>query len=57
MVDMVVHRHDLRSTLARLCRLLTKSPAPETASRPATQVANQAQIAPSADVAPAAPHA
>ncbi|NEW89284.1 MULTISPECIES: acetyl-CoA carboxylase, carboxyltransferase subunit beta [Rhodopseudomonas] len=27
MVDMVVHRHDLRSTLARLCRLLTKSPA------------------------------
>jgi len=27
MVDMVVHRHQLRSTLARLCRLLTKSPA------------------------------
>ncbi|ACE98636.1 acetyl-CoA carboxylase, carboxyltransferase subunit beta [Rhodopseudomonas palustris] len=27
MVDMVVHRHDLRPTLARLCRLLTKSPA------------------------------
>ena len=27
MVDIVVHRHDLRSTLARLCRLLTKSPA------------------------------
>ncbi len=27
MVDMVVHRHDLRATLARLCRLLTKSPA------------------------------
>jgi acetyl-CoA carboxylase carboxyl transferase subunit beta len=26
MVDMVVHRHDLRPTLARLCRLLTKSP-------------------------------
>jgi acetyl-CoA carboxylase carboxyl transferase subunit beta len=25
MVDMVVHRHHLRSTLARLCRLLTKS--------------------------------
>jgi acetyl-CoA carboxylase carboxyl transferase subunit beta len=26
MVDMVVHRHHLRPTLARLCRLLTKSP-------------------------------
>jgi acetyl-CoA carboxylase carboxyl transferase subunit beta len=31
MVDMVVHRHDLRATLARLCRLLTKAPAHETA--------------------------
>jgi acetyl-CoA carboxylase carboxyl transferase subunit beta len=29
MVDMVVHRHELRSTLARLCRLLTKSPLPK----------------------------
>ena len=27
MVDMVVHRHELRSTIADLCRLLTKSPA------------------------------
>jgi len=26
MIDMVVHRHQLRSTLARLCRLLTKAP-------------------------------
>jgi len=26
MVDMVVHRHDMRSTLARLCRLLMKTP-------------------------------
>ncbi len=25
MVDMVVHRHDMRPTLARLCRLLTKT--------------------------------
>src|SRR4051794_8485073 len=25
MVDMVVHRHELRNTLARLCRLLTKA--------------------------------
>jgi acetyl-CoA carboxylase carboxyl transferase subunit beta len=28
MVDMVVHRHKLRSTLADLCRLLTKTPPP-----------------------------
>ncbi len=27
MVDMVVHRHELRATLANLCRLLTKTPA------------------------------
>jgi acetyl-CoA carboxylase carboxyl transferase subunit beta len=27
MVDMVVHRHDMRSTLARLCALLTRAPA------------------------------
>jgi acetyl-CoA carboxylase carboxyl transferase subunit beta len=26
MVDMVVHRHQMRSTLAELCRLLTKTP-------------------------------
>jgi acetyl-CoA carboxylase carboxyl transferase subunit beta len=25
MVDVVVHRHDMRPTLARLCRLLTKT--------------------------------
>jgi len=31
MVDMVVHRHELRATLANLCRLLTKSPALEAA--------------------------
>jgi acetyl-CoA carboxylase carboxyl transferase subunit beta len=29
MVDMVVHRHELRATLANLCRLLTKVPAKE----------------------------
>jgi acetyl-CoA carboxylase carboxyl transferase subunit beta len=28
MVDMVVHRHKLRATLAKLCRLLTKQSAP-----------------------------
>jgi acetyl-CoA carboxylase carboxyl transferase subunit beta len=27
MVDMVIHRHDLRATLSNLCRLLTKAPA------------------------------
>ena len=44
MVDMVVHRHDLRPTLARLCRLLTKSPAAETAAKPATPVVEPAPI-------------
>jgi acetyl-CoA carboxylase carboxyl transferase subunit beta len=29
MVDMVVHRHELRATIAKLCRLLTKAPAAE----------------------------
>ena len=29
MVDMVVHRHKLRATLAELCRLLTKTPSPD----------------------------
>jgi acetyl-CoA carboxylase carboxyl transferase subunit beta len=27
MVDMVVHRHKLRETLANLCRVLTRAPA------------------------------
>jgi acetyl-CoA carboxylase carboxyl transferase subunit beta len=27
MVDLVVHRHQLRGTLANLCRLLTRAPA------------------------------
>ena len=36
MVDMVVHRHELRPTLANLCRVLTKaSPAPPLAGVPA----------------------
>jgi len=26
MVDMVVHRHELRATLSRLCHILTKTP-------------------------------
>ena len=33
MVDMVVHRHKLRATLAELCRLLTKAPATTVRSR------------------------
>jgi len=32
MVDMVVHRHELRATLANLCRLLTKAPVPASPS-------------------------
>lgn len=32
MVDMVVPRRDLRATLAKLCRVLTKAPAPEPAA-------------------------
>jgi len=36
MVDMVVHRHQLRAILARLCRVLTKAPpAPPTPALPA----------------------
>src|SRR5947209_12621526 len=57
MVDMVVHRHDLRPTLARLCRLLTKSPPLATSSKSAPRVATSAEIAPGADAAAAAPHA
>ena len=35
MVDMVVHRHQLRAILANLCRILTKAPAaPPAASLP-----------------------
>ena len=34
MVDMVVHRHQLRSTLAELCRLLTKTAPNTTATLP-----------------------
>jgi acetyl-CoA carboxylase carboxyl transferase subunit beta len=36
MIDLVVHRHQLRATLARLCRVLTKAPsAPVTPALPA----------------------
>jgi acetyl-CoA carboxylase carboxyl transferase subunit beta len=33
MVDMVVHRHDMRATLARLCGLLTRAPARSAAAQ------------------------
>ena len=39
MVDMVVHRHDLRATLSKLCALLTRSPAHTTARLPAPESA------------------
>jgi acetyl-CoA carboxylase carboxyl transferase subunit beta len=34
MVDMVVHRHELKGTVARLSRLLMKTPAPEPSPEP-----------------------
>jgi acetyl-CoA carboxylase carboxyl transferase subunit beta len=57
MVDMVVHRHELRPTLARLCRILTKSPATANESKPAAPVAMPATIPSPAEMAPAAPSA
>jgi acetyl-CoA carboxylase carboxyl transferase subunit beta len=59
MIDMVVHRHDLRPTLARLCRILTKSPAAEVVPKPAPSITMPApaQIPSGTDVAPVAPHA
>jgi acetyl-CoA carboxylase carboxyl transferase subunit beta len=32
MIDMVVHRHDMRATLARICALLTRTPRVEHAA-------------------------
>ncbi|MDP3319376.1 MAG: acetyl-CoA carboxylase carboxyl transferase subunit beta, partial [Bosea sp. (in: a-proteobacteria)] len=43
MVDMVVHRHDLPETLARLGRLLTKQPAPDQDAKPAAPAAPVAE--------------
>jgi len=34
MIDMVVSRHELRPTLARLCRLLTKASPPQRNTQP-----------------------
>src|SRR5919201_280733 len=49
MVDMVVHRHELRPTLARLCRILTRSPAIETASKTVQPIVSPAQIVSAAE--------
>jgi acetyl-CoA carboxylase carboxyl transferase subunit beta len=39
MVDMVVHRHELRQTVSDLCRILTKAPAAATRSTQPVRVA------------------
>jgi acetyl-CoA carboxylase carboxyl transferase subunit beta len=44
MVDMVVHRHDLRPTLARLCRLLMQLPAHGVEMTPDTMVDNGSDL-------------
>ena len=46
-----------RAAYARLCRLLTKSPALETESKPAPEVTDPAQIVTAPESVPAAPHA
>ena len=46
MVDMVVHRHELRPTLARVCRVLMKAPAlPAAAAEPVAESAAAAERA------------
>ncbi len=55
MVDMVVHRHKLRSTLASLCRILTRAPdAVSPRSLPAPDAEPAPPAAPSQAPAPAA---
>jgi len=54
-IDLDLER--MHRLLARLCRLLTKSPALEAASKPAPQVNIPATIVSGADMAPTAPHA
>jgi acetyl-CoA carboxylase carboxyl transferase subunit beta len=48
MVDMVVHRHEMRPTLARLCRLLTRASAASPVDAAATRVAVETAPAPNA---------
>jgi acetyl-CoA carboxylase carboxyl transferase subunit beta len=45
MVDMVVHRHEMRATLARLCRILTKSEANKPADALPAELAAPAEAA------------
>jgi acetyl-CoA carboxylase carboxyl transferase subunit beta len=52
MVDMVVHRHELRQTLAELCRILTKASAP--APRASLQTP-RSSLPPPAEIALPAP--
>jgi len=48
----------MRATLARLCRLLTKSPALEPVAKPAPEASViPAEIVTAPDTVPAAPHA
>ncbi len=46
MVDMVVHRHQLRPTLSRLCRILTRQPAARPPASPPVPPADQSAPAP-----------
>jgi acetyl-CoA carboxylase carboxyl transferase subunit beta len=58
MIDMVVHRHELRPTLARLCRLLTKAPAVDAMPEPPSVPDEPVEPMPAPDaVAPPAPPA
>ncbi|MDR6953543.1 acetyl-CoA carboxylase carboxyl transferase subunit beta [Ancylobacter sp. 3268] len=52
MVDMVVHRHEMRATLARLCRLLMRAPAAEVAPARAEKL-DETPDAATASAAPA----
>src|SRR5687767_15660172 len=53
-VDMVVHRHEMRATLARLCRILTKAEAVKPAE-PASEVPTAAAAVSEAVEAPSSP--
>ena len=52
MVDLVVHRHELRPTLARLCRLLTKAPTLDATAEPPADTDEPAEPVPAMDAAP-----
>jgi acetyl-CoA carboxylase carboxyl transferase subunit beta len=47
MVDLVVHRHELRSTLSQLCRILTKAP-PSPPAPPPSAIESPAALPPPA---------